>query len=62
VGLLNGRINLHLDTANLDVALFGRNITNKRYYDQSFTLESIGVNMAYAAPPGVYGIELIKRF
>jgi iron complex outermembrane receptor protein len=62
VGVLDGRINLHLDRANLDVALFGRNITARKYSDQAFQLEQIGINMLFAAPPATYGLELIKKF
>jgi iron complex outermembrane receptor protein len=61
-GLLNGRINLHLDARNLDIALFGKNITNVRYADQAFTLEQGGFNQEYLGPPGIYGIEVSMKF
>ncbi len=56
-GLLDARIDLHLDAHNLDIALFGKNITNVRYADQAFTLEPAGFNQEYLGPPGIYGIE-----
>jgi hypothetical protein len=62
VGLLNARVNLHWDAANLDVAVFGKNITAQKYYDQAFQLEQVGVNMLYPGAPATYGVELIKRF
>jgi iron complex outermembrane receptor protein len=62
VGVLDARVNLHLDGANLDVALFGRNITARKYSDQAFQLEQLGINMLFAAPPATYGVEVIKKF
>jgi iron complex outermembrane receptor protein len=62
VGLLNGRVNLHMDAWDADIALYGKNITGKEYYYQSFTFESLGVNMNYSAPPRMFGVELVKHF
>ena len=61
-GLLNGRINLHLDARNLDIALFGKNITNVRYADQAFTLEQGGFNQKYLGTPREYGVEVSMKF
>ena len=60
-GLLNGRIDLHLDHQNMDIALFGKNIFNIRYADQAFTLEQGGFNEKYLGPPGLYGIEVSMK-
>jgi iron complex outermembrane receptor protein len=60
-GLLNGRINLHLDAQNIDIALFGKNIFNIRYVDQAFTLEGLGFNQEYLGPPGIYGVEVSMK-
>lgn len=61
-GLLNGRINLHLEGRNLDIALFGKNITNVRYADQAFTLEQGGFNQKYLGTPRIYGVEVSMKF
>jgi iron complex outermembrane receptor protein len=61
-GLLNGRINWHLNALNLDVAAFGKNITNKLYWSQATSLEVIGFNLTYRGTPSLYGVEVIKHF
>ncbi len=61
-GLLNARINLHLDAQNLDVALFGKNITGVTYFDQAFTLEQGGFNQLYRGAPAIYGVEVSMKF
>jgi iron complex outermembrane receptor protein len=61
-GLLNARINLHIDARNMDVALYGKNVTNVRYADQAFTLEQGGFNELDLAPPAIYGIEVSVKF
>jgi iron complex outermembrane receptor protein len=61
-GLLGARATWHLDAQDLDVALFGKNLTNKKYVDQGFAVESAGFDIAYVAPPRIYGIEVIKKF
>jgi iron complex outermembrane receptor protein len=62
VGVLNGRVNLHMNAWDADVAVFGRNLTAQKYYDDASTHESTGFNFEYAAPPRTYGIEVIKEF
>jgi iron complex outermembrane receptor protein len=61
-GLLDARANWHLDALDLDVALFGKNLTDKGYIDQGFNLEFAGFDLAWLAPPRTYGIEVIKKF
>lgn len=61
-GLLNGRINLHLEARSLDIALYGKNITNVTYADQAFTLEQGGFNQKYLGAPREYGVEVSMRF
>jgi iron complex outermembrane receptor protein len=61
-GLLDARVNWHLDTMDLDVALFGRNLTNKAFFDQGINLEFGGFNVLFEAPPRIYGVEVIKKF
>jgi iron complex outermembrane receptor protein len=61
-GLLSGRINVHLNDAGLDVALFGKNLTAKKYYDQAFALEFGGFSLGYPGGARSFGIEIIKKF
>ena len=61
-GLLNARINLHFDARNLDVALFGKNMTNVRYSDQALTLEQGGFNELYWGAPATFGVEISMKF
>jgi iron complex outermembrane receptor protein len=62
VGLLNGRANLHLRSWDMDIALFGKNITGKQYYDDASAQLRSGFSFAYPAAPRTYGIEIIKKF
>ena len=61
-GLLNGRINLHVNALDLDVAAFGKNITNKKYWAQAITFESLGTNLTDRGAPATFGVEVIKHF
>jgi iron complex outermembrane receptor protein len=64
-GLLNARANLHLDAWNMDVAVFGQNLTNKEYFDQGFNVAQAGFdfNQVYlGGPPRTFGVELVKKF
>jgi iron complex outermembrane receptor protein len=62
VGLLNARANLHLHSWDLDVALFGRNITSQKYLDRLSAYDSFGVYVGYPGAPAIYGIEVTKKF
>jgi len=59
-GLLNGRISLHLDGPDLDIAIFGKNLTDKRYRSYAFTLGA--ENVALAGDPRTYGVQVRKTF
>jgi iron complex outermembrane receptor protein len=64
-GLLNARANLHMDAWNMDVALFGQNLTNKVYFDQGYNVAGDGFDFDHVfigGPPRTFGIELIKKF
>ena len=62
-GLLNARVNLAVTAWNADVAIFGRNITGKKYLDQVAAHDTnIGINLGYFGEPATYGIEFIKKF
>jgi iron complex outermembrane receptor protein len=69
-GLLNARANLHLDGWNMDVAVFGQNLTDKEYFDQGYDVAGKDpFGRAYDLPqvfvgstPRTYGVELVKKF
>jgi iron complex outermembrane receptor protein len=62
-GVLNGRIDLEISALDLNVAVFGNNITGTKYYDNATAHDaSLGVNFGYAGAPATFGVEVIKRF
>jgi iron complex outermembrane receptor protein len=64
-GLLNARANLHVDTWNMDVAVFGQNLTNKEYFDQGYNVAGAGFDfdqLYLGGSPRTFGIEVIKKF
>jgi outer membrane receptor protein involved in Fe transport len=45
------------------IALFGRNLLDRRYIAGALDLRSItGTNQAFFAPPRTYGVEIIRTF
>jgi iron complex outermembrane receptor protein len=61
--LLNGRISFEIEAWNAEVAVFGRNLTKKTYYEIASNLESsIGYNYKVTGDPRTVGISLKKRF
>jgi iron complex outermembrane receptor protein len=64
-GLLNGRIDLKIDSWGLDLALFGRNLTGEKYLNQVAAHDqssSLGAVWGYPGPPRTYGIEALVKF
>jgi iron complex outermembrane receptor protein len=63
-GLLNARVQWHVDRWDADIAMFGKNITNKHYYTQVSANDTsvLGVDFGYAGAPAVYGVEITKAF
>ena len=62
-GLLNGRISLKLDRWDSEVALFGKNLTDKAYAVGATSLQrSVGINNLVIGEPRIWGIEFRKRF
>lgn len=62
-GLLNARIAQHIDRWNVDVAVFGTNLTATHYYDQAVNLEDLlGVDDGYPGAPRLFGFEIIQKF
>jgi len=63
-GLLNGRLAVHLDGSNMDIALWGSNLLDKKYFLQTNDLIAAGlgyVNSSVGARRA-YGVEVSKRF
>jgi iron complex outermembrane receptor protein len=62
-GLLNARVTLKIDRFDADVALWGRNLTNKLYQaGATDATGSAGFGAAFLGDPRIYGVELTKRF
>jgi iron complex outermembrane receptor protein len=63
-GLLNGRISYALSDSGLSFALWGRNLTKKRYYTGilDFVNSGLGYIQSQAGTPRQYGIEASYRF
>jgi iron complex outermembrane receptor protein len=60
--LLDSRISYEFTDANASVALFGRNLTDKRYYDGAAALRTVGISELLPGEPRFIGIEVTKRF
>ncbi|TVV77182.1 TonB-dependent receptor [Sphingomonas solaris] len=63
-GLFNGRIAYKLDEPNLEVAVYGRNLLNKKYIARRFPdlYRSLGISDAYVGEPGTFGMEITFGF
>ncbi len=63
-GLFNGRIAYQFDEPNLEVAVYGRNITNKKYVVRRFSdlYRTLGIADEYVGYPGTYGVEVTFNF
>lgn len=63
-GLLDARISTHIEDGDIDVAVFGRNLTKKYYKVGSLDLVGAGFGLvqSYYSDPRSYGIEVTKRF
>jgi iron complex outermembrane receptor protein len=62
-GLLNGRINLHVNGIDTDIAIYGKNLANKQYFVSGESLEaSIGFGVLVTGQPRIFGIDVIKHF
>jgi len=62
-GLLNGRISLVHDDTGLEFALFGRNITNKKYIRGAGSLQdTLGFQTVFDGEPRTIGVQVSARF
>jgi iron complex outermembrane receptor protein len=63
-GLLNGRIAFAFDNPNLELAVYARNITKKKYFTRLLALEgtALGVTAYGPGDPRTYGVSATWRF
>lgn len=62
-GLLGARATLDLDKWDAQVAIFGKNLTRKKYLSSGAgPYESLGVDFAIVGEPRIIGVEVTKRF
>jgi len=63
-GLLNARLAVHLDDADMEIALWGSNLLDKSYHVYTSDLVSAGLGYAFGptGPRRAYGVEVSKRF
>jgi iron complex outermembrane receptor protein len=62
--LVNGRIDLLVESMDLRIALWGRNLGDEQYYTNlgDYTSAGLGYVVGYISEPRTYGIEVTKRF
>jgi iron complex outermembrane receptor protein len=62
-GLLGGRLSLNVQSFDADIAVFAKNILDKRYAVSGVQFDnSLGFNSLYVGEPRTFGIQLTKRF
>ncbi len=63
-GILNARIGLDIDAWNSTITLWGRNVTDERYYTGSYDppLLDTGRTNSYPSEPATYGISFRKNW
>ncbi|MPS67261.1 MAG: TonB-dependent receptor [Novosphingobium sp.] len=59
-GVFNGRIAYRFDNPDIEIAVYGRNITNNEYLLRRFPdlYRTLGIVAAYVGQPATYGVEL----
>ena len=60
--LLDARVSYEFTAENASVALFGSNLTDKRYYTNAAALRPVGISELLPGEPRFIGIEVTKRF
>lgn len=61
-GLLDARISWHIASQDIDVAVFGKNLTKVRYVTAATNLQAAGYNVAFPGDPRTFGVQLRKTF
>src|SRR3546814_4448135 len=62
--LVNGRIAYKIDNPNMEFAIFGRNLANKKYLTRSFAdlYRSLGIATEFSGESRTWGLSLTWRF
>jgi len=59
----NGRVNLHIEQYDMDVAIWGRNLLNHRYWLQNTgSIRPLGFVSGFPNPPRTFGVDITKNF
>ena len=58
IGLVNGRIAYYGADERWSLSVYGKNLTNKGYFDNILTVQALIGQTAYNAAPRTYGVEL----
>ncbi|QTN18362.1 TonB-dependent receptor [Brevundimonas sp. AJA228-03] len=64
-GLLNARVAVEFDAQNIELALYGKNLTGEEYNTRQFAdvySAGLGFATAFIGEPTTYGASLTKRF
>lgn len=61
-GLLDARISWNIDSLKLNIAIFGKNLLDKRYLNAAVNLQSRGYNGGYTGDPRTFGVQVRKSF
>ena len=63
-GVLNGSISLHIDSRDIDIRIFGNNLTDERYYSHILGNVNGGVGMTAGSPgnPRTFGVDVTAHF
>src|SRR3546814_16165408 len=57
-GLLNARATIALENPNLELSIWGRNLTQEKYYSRSFAdlYTTLGPAVSFVGDPRTYGV------
>lgn len=62
-GLLGARLSANFEDMGLEVALYGKNLTDKKYLVSGIAADSsFGLNAGFVGEPRQYGLSVTKRF
>lgn len=62
-GLLNGQIAYHFNNPDVELAIYGQNIANKKYFTRYLAVEnSLGITAYSPGTPRMYGMRLTYKF
>jgi iron complex outermembrane receptor protein len=61
-GLLDGRLSLTLSDGKTEIAAFGTNLLDRRYFNDSAASLEFGTATRIFGPPRQYGVEVLRSF